>query len=246
MITDMTEGVVAKSLPVVLVAEDEPQMAAIIAFALETQGFAVRTVYNGLAAKEALDGGGIDLAVLDVMLPRYDGLELCRHIRKNNSMPVLLLTARTAKEDVIAGLEAGADDYVAKPFHPRELALRASALFRRSQHPAVSEPVAPVAHPRVAVDSARHAVTLDGEVLHLTNNEFRLISALLSAGGDVRTWQQLLREAWGLEGWEGGREMVKAAVYRLRHKLGDDPTEPILFEAVRGVGYRMLGFSPSK
>ena len=238
----MIEEVPAKVLPVALVAEDEPQMAAIIAFALETQGFDVRTVHNGAAAKEAIDRGGIDLAVLDVMLPRCDGFELCRHIRRTSSMPVLLLTARTAKEDVIAGLEAGADDYVAKPFHPRELALRANALLRRSQPAVVADPIAGPTHRRIAIDRRRHVATLDGEPLHLTNNEFKLLFALVSAGGEVRTWQQLLSEAWGLEGWEGGREMVKAAVYRLRHKLGDDPAEPVLFEAVRGVGYRMLGF----
>jgi DNA-binding response OmpR family regulator len=229
------------STPVALVAEDEPQMAAIVAFALETQGFRVQTVHNGGDALAAIEAGGLDLAILDVMLPRVDGLELCRRIRERGALPVIMLTARTSIDDVIAGLEAGADDYVAKPFHPRELALRATALLRRATPAPGTSPssVRPITVGALRVDAARHEVLLDGAIVHVTSNEFRLLHALAIHAGEVCSWEQLLHDAWGVEVWDGGREMVKAAVYRLRQKLHDDPSEPRVIEAVRGVGYRL-------
>jgi DNA-binding response OmpR family regulator len=223
--------------PRALVAEDEPQMATIIAFALETQGFVVTKVHDGQAAMRVIDAGACDLAVLDVMLPAPDGLALCRHIRASSTLPVLLLTARTDPDDVIAGLEAGADDYVAKPFHPRELALRAVALTRRSAA-GRTEPGAQIEFGDILVERSTHQVTVGGVVVPVTSNEFKLLCVLLSAPGIVCSWEQLLHDAWGVDAWDGGREMVKAAVYRLRHKLRDDPAAPKYIEAVRGVGYR--------
>jgi DNA-binding response OmpR family regulator len=233
-----------------LIAEDEPQMASIVAFALETEGFDVVVVTNGFDAVEAISHATFDVVVLDVMMPRMGGLEVCRYVRSHaatRNVGVLVVTAKSETEDVIAGLEAGADDYIAKPFHPRELALRAASLARRihihdADQARDASPEFDEKLSRIKLDFHLYAAFLDGEPLRLTANEFRLLSCLVQHQGDAVTWELLLREAWGVESWEGGREMVKAAVYRLRQKLNDDPHEPRFIVAVRGVGYRMLPF----
>jgi DNA-binding response OmpR family regulator len=227
-----------------LVAEDEPQMASIVSFALETEGFVVTRVHNGVDALDAVlsDDAGFDVVVLDVMMPRLDGLEVCRRIRASadrRTTPILVVTAKVGPDEVISGLEAGADDYLAKPFHPRELALRASALARRA-HPLPAAASRPMATKRISVDLERFEAYLDGHPLRLTANEMRVLSCLVANVGKAITWEQLLRDAWGVESWDGGREMVKAAIYRLRHKLDDDPHDPRFIVAVRGVGYRLL------
>jgi DNA-binding response OmpR family regulator len=233
-----------------LVAEDEPQMASIIAFALGTEGFVVTRVGNGVEAVEAALHQHFDVLVLDVMMPRLDGLEVCRRLRAEPftaDIAILLVTARVGSDEAISGFEAGADDYLAKPFHPRELALRAAALARRTRgvrHVSAGESLdaPPVAHrsARIAVDLARFEATLDGTPLRLTTNEMHLLATLVAHRGEALRWERLLSEAWGVESWEGGREMVKAAVYRLRQKLDDDPNGPEFIVAVRGVGYRFV------
>jgi DNA-binding response OmpR family regulator len=228
-----------------IVAEDEPQMASIIAFALETEGFTTEVVTNGIDALERIAAASPSVAVLDVMMPRLDGLSVCRQLRASDltkHVPILIVTAKAGTDEVITGLEAGADDYIGKPFHPRELALRAAALARRTQSKTIADPRAglQLRSRRVHVDESRFEATLDGQPLRLTTNETRLLSALVAHPGEALSWEGLLRDAWGVEAWDGGREMVKAAVYRLRHKLGDDPNEPQFIVAVRGVGYRFL------
>jgi DNA-binding response OmpR family regulator len=231
-----------------LVAEDEPQMASIISFALETEGFKVTRVVNGFDAWEAIQRDQFDVIVLDVMMPRVDGLEVCRRTRalaERSTVAILVVTAKAGPDEIITGLEAGADDYLAKPFHPRELALRASALARRSHRkPAsLSQEVvvsSPSAGGALTVDLDRFEAFLDGRPLRVTTNEIRMLSCLVQNPGKAISWEQLLKEAWGVDSWEGGREMVKAAVYRLRQKLDDDPHEPRFIVAVRGVGYKLL------
>jgi DNA-binding response OmpR family regulator len=235
---------------VALVAEDEPQMASIIAFALGTEGFRVTRVGNGVEAVEAALSQYFDVLVLDVMMPRLDGLEVCRRLRSEPStadVAILLVTARVGSEEAISGFEAGADDYLVKPFHPRELALRAAALARRTRGgrqvtAGVTAVELPATHQsaRIAVDLARFEATLDGMPLRLTTNEMHLLATLVAHRGEALRWERLLSEAWGVESWEGGREMVKAAVYRLRQKLGDDPNGPEFIVAIRGIGYRFV------
>ncbi|MCC5575593.1 response regulator transcription factor [Microtetraspora sp. AC03309] len=222
--------------PVVLVAEDEPQMAVILAYLLETEGFTVRTARDGAQARAVFDAGGVDLAILDIGLPREDGLSLCRHIRAVGDTPVLLLTARAESAEVIEGLESGADDYVTKPFHPRELALRAHALIRRRGTP---RPRRLVRVDDLVIDPASAKVTISGQEVRLTPTEWRLLAALAERPGEVVSWRRLLEQAWEVAEWSGGRELVKAAVYRLRLRLGDDPAEPRFVETVRGAGYRL-------
>lgn len=224
------------SKPRVLVVDDEPQMVGIVAYALETQGFEVLTAYDGEQALQKINSEALDMVLLDVMLPRVDGFEVCRIVRENTTLPVILLTARKEEEDVIHGLELGADDYMTKPFNPRELALRAQALLRRSGW---GEMRSTASIGRLKIDFNTHQVLLDSQTLHLTPNEFALLSCLMRHTGRVLSWQALLKTAWELDIWEGGKEMVKTAIYRLRQKIEDEPDNPSYILTVRGAGYTM-------
>lgn len=220
----------------VLIADDEPQMVMIVAYALQTQGYDVVVAHDGLEALALLTSHRCDAAVIDVMMPRMNGVELCRHIRRTSDIPVLLLTALSEHEHVIEGLEAGADDYVAKPFHPRELALRVAALLRRGNR---HEPEV-LTVGELTIDTRTYQVRARGVPVPLSSTEFRLLSALASCPGVTVPWRDLLRKAWQVEEWAGGRELVKAAVYRLRQRLDDDPHHPRYITTVRGVGYRLV------
>lgn len=222
--------------PLALVAEDEPQMAEMVAFILESEGLRVTTVHDGLQARQVWQRGDVDIAVLDVGLPGMDGLELCREIRDAGSLPVLLLTARSDDAEVIEGLEAGADDYVVKPFKPRVLALRVNALLRRS----VPRASGPTHIGDLRIDPLARTVAANGQTVALTDSEWRLLAALTARPGEVVSWRRLLSEVWEVEDWVGGRELVKAAIYRLRQRLHDDTAHPRYIETVRGAGYRVV------
>ncbi|MDQ1290154.1 MAG: hypothetical protein QG622_3720 [Actinomycetota bacterium] len=232
--------------PRVLVADDEPQMATIVAYALQTQGFDVLVAHDGLEAKALLGTHRFDAAVLDVMMPRMDGLALCRLIRRTTGIPVLLLTALAEHENVVEGFETGADDYVVKPFHPRELALRVSALIRRRQAALAPQPDTVLEVGDLRIDTSTYEVMVAGTPVAVSTTEFRLLAVLATRPGVIVTWQDLLREAWHVEEWTGGREMVKAAVYRLRQRLDDDPHDPRYIVTVRGVGYRLVSHTSSQ
>jgi len=222
--------------PRALVVDDEPQMVTIVAYALETQGFEVITAHDGEQALRKIETEKPDLIVLDVMLPRVDGFEICQRVRENTTLPVILLTARKEEEDIIRGLELGADDYITKPFHPRELALRAQALLRRSGW---GDTRNVIAIGQLRIDQSIYQAFVNGNPLHLTPNEFTLLTCLARNAGRVLSWQALLKSAWGIEAWEGGKEMVKTAVYRLRQKIETDSENPLYIITVRGVGYTM-------
>ncbi|WP_232668167.1 response regulator transcription factor [Pseudonocardia sp. TRM90224] len=222
--------------PTALLAEDEPQMAEMVAFILESEGLDVVTVHDGLQARRVWAEGGIDIAVLDVGLPGLDGLQLCREIRAAGVLPVLLLTARSDDSEVIEGLEAGADDYVGKPFKPRVLALRVNALLRRSAPRAPEQ----LRVGDLSIDLLTRAVVVAGRSVVLTDSEWRLLNALAARPGEIVSWRRLLDEVWEVENWVGGRELVKAAIYRLRQRLHDDTAHPRYIETVRGAGYRLV------
>jgi DNA-binding response OmpR family regulator len=222
--------------PLALLAEDEPQMADLVGFILESEGLRVRIVHDGLLAREVWAAGGVDVAVLDVGLPGLDGVSLCREIRAAGSLPVLMLTARSDDSEVIEGLEAGADDYVVKPFKPRVLALRVNALLRRTSPRATG----PLHVGDLRIDPLARVVTAAGRTVALTDREWRLLAALAARPGEVVSWRKLLAEVWEADDWLGGREMVKAAIYRLRQRLHDDTAHPRYIETVRGAGYRIV------
>ena len=231
----MTAPVDTTAGPTALVVDDEPQMTIIIEYALQTQGFTVLTAHDGATALNLLRTRAVDLVVLDVMMPAMDGITLCGRIRARSDVPVMLLTALSQHEDVIVGLENGADDYVTKPFHPREVALRAQALVRRHRRGSG----AAIRVGRLVIDPVTQSATLGRHRLDLPFTEFKLLSHLASRRGVPQSWQDLLREVWGATDLLGGRDVVKSTVYRLRSRLAGVPGGSAYIHTLRGVGYLM-------
>jgi DNA-binding response OmpR family regulator len=222
----------------VLVVDDEPIVRDVVVRYLERDGFETLTASDGDVARALIEEREPSLVVLDVMLPGTDGLSLCRWIRGRSSLPVILLTARGEEADRIVGLELGADDYVTKPFSPRELATRVKTVLRR---------VRPVAPPRtslavgpLAIDATKHQVLRDGEPLQLTAREFELLWFLASNANCVFSRDQLMHRVWGYSSvLDTGT--VTVHMRRLREKVERDPSHPRLLETVWGVGYRFCG-----
>jgi DNA-binding response OmpR family regulator len=220
--------------PTVLVVDDEPQMVIIVEFALQTQGFDVLTASDGATALHLLKTHRVDLVILDIMMPTMSGLTLCQLIRARSETPVLLLSALGQQQDVIAGLEHGADDYVVKPFHPREVALRAQALVRRRrEQPGV------ILVGELVIDPATQSVALGQQRIDLPFTEFKLLMHLANHRGVPQSWQDLLRTVWGTPELLGGRDVVKSTVYRLRSRLATLPGGGNYLSTLRGVGYLM-------
>ena len=211
----------------VLVVEDEEPIANLVRGYLEAEGFAVRVSGDGIEAVDAAREDSPDVIVLDVMLPGIDGVEVCRRVRMFSDAYVLMLTARADEIDRIVGLSVGADDYLAKPFSPRELVARVKAMLRR---PRV---VARTRTSELLIDSARRRVTARGADVPLTTTEFDILAALARDPGVVLSRDQLLDRVWGPE-YVGDGHLVDVHVANLRTKIGAD-----LVETVRGVGYRL-------
>ncbi|MFB7778267.1 response regulator transcription factor [Streptomyces bauhiniae] len=221
----------------VLVVDDDPTVAEVVAGYLVRAGHAVDRAADGPSALASAAGQWPDLVVLDLMLPGMDGLEVCARLRERGPVPVIMLTARGDEDDRVLGLEVGADDYVTKPFSPRELVLRVESVLRRSR-PAAETPSAPgtLAGAGLAVDVAARRATKDGAELALTLREFDLLAFLLRHPGRAFAREELMREVWG---WEfGDLSTVTVHVRRLRGKVEDDPARPRLIRTVWGVGYR--------
>ena len=219
----------------VLVVDDEPIVRDVVVRYLQRDGFDTLEAADGETAQKLIEGGAPELVVLDVMLPGTDGLALCRWIRSRGQLPVIMLTARGEEADRIVGLELGADDYVTKPFSPRELAVRVRTVLRRSAQ-------APPAAERLelgdlVLDARSRDVELDGRTLQLTAKEFDLLWFLASHQRRVFSRDQLMDRVWGYEAaLDTGT--VTVHVRRLREKIEDDPSKPRFLETVWGVGYR--------
>lgn len=212
----------------ILVVDDELPIVELVRGYLEREGYVVSVADDGLAAVERVRTEEPDVVVLDLMLPGIDGIEVCRQIRTFSDAYVLMLTARTEEIDRIIGLSVGADDYLVKPFSPRELVARVKALLRR---PRVG--VTPPARKDLVVDVARRTVTARGSSISLTTTEFDILAALARDPGVVITRSQLLDRIWG-PGFEGDDHLVDVHVANLRHKIGEG-----FIDTVRGVGYRL-------
>ena len=220
----------------VLVVDDEPIVREVVLRYLERDGFRTLEAVDGATARQLLETESPGLVILDIMLPGIDGLELCRWIRARSDLPVILLTARGEEADRIVGLELGADDYVTKPFSPRELATRVRTVLRRAQ-PAPPPPRR-VEVGSLVVDAGRHEARKDGRLLSLTAREFELLWFLASNANRVFSRDQLMARVWGYAAaLDTGT--VTVHVRRLREKLEDDPSKPDLLETVWGVGYRL-------
>ena len=219
----------------VLVVDDEPTIREIVARYLEREGYRTLEAADGIRARELLEQDPPDLVVLDVMLPGADGLELCRWIRSRSRLPVIMLTARGEESDRIVGLELGADDYVTKPFSPRELAARVRTVLRRAEPEAVSEER--LSFNGLVIDSATREVTKKGAALRLTAREFDLLWFVASHPSRVFSREQIMRRVWGYSS-ALHTGTVTVHVRRLREKIEDQPSHPRHLETVWGVGYR--------
>ncbi|GAB7039231.1 MULTISPECIES: response regulator transcription factor [Catenuloplanes] len=222
----------------VLVAEDDERQAEVLRQYLEADGHRVGVVHDGRAALDRALRTGPDLIVLDVMLPLVSGLQVCRRLRQESSVPVLMLTARTEEEDQLVGLELGADDYLAKPYSPRVLMARVRGLLRRSA--ATPNPAGPRRIGPLVVDPGRHEVSRDGRRIECTRAEFAILEAMSEQPERVFTRNQLLAVANGLDR-NATRRAIDVHVLNLRRKIEVDSRRPELLVTVYGVGYKLTG-----
>ena len=218
----------------ILVIDDDPRLSTLLSEYLGSRGFEVLTAMDGPSGLERAAAGGMDLVVLDVMMPGMDGLAVLSALRQRSRVPVVMLTARGEDTDRIVGLELGADDYLSKPFNPRELLARIKAVLRR-QGPAQTEEQALIAA-GIRLEPARREVTVDGVAVELTTTEFDILRALLAAAGRVIPRERLMEQARGQE-WAAYDRSVDVHISHLRRKLGDDPRKPRKIKTIRGVGY---------
>jgi len=222
----------------ILVVDDEAPILDLVRGYLERDGFQVETASDGPAGLAAVRASGPDVVILDVMLPGLDGVEVCRQLRTFSDAYVLMLTARDEEIDRVMGLTVGADDYLVKPFSPRELVARVKALLRR---PRIGGNESPAGVGRVPtgldIDEARRTVRVDGDSVELTALEFDLLAVLAREPGVVVRRQAALDQVWG-DDFSADDHLVDVHIANLRRKLGDDPARPRFVETVRGVGYR--------
>ncbi len=227
-------------MPTILVVDDEANLRNLVEAYLKAEGYTVYLAADGPGGLEAFRQGQPDLVVLDVMLPGMDGLEVLQHIRRESDAYVLMLTARSEETDRIVGLTVGADDYLTKPFSPRELVARVKAILRRprssaSEGAAAEEDVLAFRH--IRIDGRRHQVWRDGSEVELTALEFSLLKTLAAHAGMVMSREQLLQLVWGYD-FYGEDRVVDVHIGHIRQKLEPDPANPQFIITVRGVGYK--------
>jgi DNA-binding response OmpR family regulator len=224
----------------ILLVDDEDAVQKLLTYPLEHEGFRVLQARDGEEALARFAGEHVDLVVLDLMLPRLDGLEVCRRLRAQSSVPIIMLTARDDELDKVVGLELGADDYITKPFSIREFRSRVRALLRRAALGGQSDGRDVIAADGLQIDLSRRTVELEGRRVMVTYVEFELLRTLASRPGRVFTRQALLEALWGDSAYREPRT-IDVHVRHLREKLEAAPHEPALIQTVRGVGYRFSG-----
>jgi DNA-binding response OmpR family regulator len=219
----------------ILIIEDDKNTAALIATYLQKEGFITLEQYDGLNGLKCAETEQPALLILDLMLPGIDGLEICRRLRTNSMIPILMLTAREEEIDRVLGFSLGADDYVVKPFSPRELVERVKAILRRSQMELTTKPI--LSCDELSLDPNRHRVFLNKREIALTSSEYKLLHALMSAPGKVFNRKELLRHFYQTDEAVIDR-VIDVHINKLRQKIETDPTRPVYIETVRGFGYR--------
>jgi len=221
----------------ILVVEDDFEQANIIRNYLESADYAVLLSRDGVSGLEQALKNAPDLVVLDVMLPGLSGIDICREIKKQKDVPIIMVTALSSEEATLEGFGVGADDYIAKPYRPRELVARIGALINRYKR--VDKKITLMGVPGLEVDIARHQVKVDGREVVLSAREFEILAVIIAEPGRVFPRSQLLELAFGFD-YQGLDRTVDAHMGNLREKLGDDPKEPRFIETVYGVGYRVI------
>ncbi|MEW6183194.1 MAG: response regulator transcription factor [Bacillota bacterium] len=222
-------------MPLVMIVDDERLLVKGLKYSLEENGFTVTTAYDGEEALKVLQGTRIDLVILDIMLPKIDGLEVCRRIRNRWSIPIIMLTARGEDTDKIVGLELGADDYLAKPFNTRELIARVKAVLRRTTHHVLEPAGAVLEFGELKIDIPRRSVTVGSAQVELTATEFNLLSTLAMHPGRVFTREVLLEQVWGSPYTDP--RTIDVYVRRIREKMEPDAANPRWILTRRGAGY---------
>jgi DNA-binding response OmpR family regulator len=221
----------------ILIAEDEAPLRSLVRMSLEAIGHHVTAVGDGEEALKAFAAEPFDLVILDIMMPRIDGFDVCRQIRMHSDVPIIMLTALGGTDDMVKGFELGADDYVAKPFSFKEVQARIYAILRRNLW--IQERKAPLRlqNGRVTLDVETQQVSVDGEPIHLTPIEFKLLFTLMANAGKAITKNDVFVEVWGYE-FIGGTNLVEVTIRRLREKIEPEPSQPVYILTVRGTGYK--------
>jgi two-component system KDP operon response regulator KdpE len=223
----------------ILIVDDDPALLRVASYNLEQEGYEVLTAPDGQAGLKAVFEYRPDLVILDVMLPRLDGFETCRRIRELTNVPILMLTARQQEEDIIHGLELGADDYLVKPFVIGVLIARVKALLRRAQLPPIEEPALTYQDDWLRIDLPTRIVEVNGKRVSLSATEFKLLALLLKNAGRILEFNQILTHVWGPE-YRDEISYVRVYISHLRQKIEPDPESPTYIQTERQVGYRFV------
>jgi two-component system response regulator RegX3 len=224
----------------ILIIEDEIPLAEALKYTLGKEGYSVEIAHDGAEGFERFARDRADLVLLDLMLPSMDGLEICRRIRLDSSVPIIMLTAKDSDVDEILGLEMGADDYVTKPFNMRTLITRVKAVLRRaSEERALAEGSEPLRCGDLTMDREKHEVRVRGDAVELTPTEYRLLEMLMMRPGKVVPRGQILSAVW--DGFYGSSKTLDVHVRHLRKKVEEDPAHPVYIRTVRGMGYKLTG-----
>ena len=220
----------------VLIVEDEESYRDALSYLLRKEGYEVIEAADGKSGLEEFERNGADIVLLDLMLPNKSGIEVCREIRKTSQVPVIMVTAKDSEVDKVVGLEIGADDYVTKPYSPRELIARIAAVLRRTS-PEVQVEEDVIEYGEVRLDAARHSVSVRGEEVIFPLREFELLELLLRNHGRVLTRDQIIDRVWGAD-YFGDTKTLDVHIKRIRSKIEEDPANPKLLVTVRGLGYK--------
>ena len=222
----------------ILIVEDESSFSEALEFLLGKEGFSIVTAATGTEALKKFEQGGIDLVLLDLMIPEISGTELCRQIRAKSRVPIIMLTAKDSEVDKVVGLEIGADDYVTKPYSSRELVARINAVLRRNSSDSVNAESGVLNVQGIRLDVERHLVTINGIAVSLPLKEFELLEFLMRNAGRVLTRIQIIDRVWGSD-YIGDTKTLDVHIKRIRAKIEVDPANPKIIQTVRGLGYKM-------
>ena len=241
MIEQVPDALEQTAPRLILVVDDEARMRRFIRMNMELEGYQIIEAENGLKALEQVRQHSPDLIIMDVMMPEMDGFETLELLREISTVPVILLTVKSDEEDIIRGLTLGADDYITKPFSPRELVTRVTAVLRRAEWPAPPPRTVLTIDDRLSVDFNRHQVIVAGERIDLRPTEYRLLNTLIQNAGWVVPHETLLAKVWGYE-YRDETHYLRLYINYLRKKIEEDPADPYYILTERGVGYRFVDY----